>query len=188
MQIYVKTLTGKNFTLDVEPSDTIEDVKTKIQDAEGIPLDRQRLILANTELEDERDFFFYNITHESVLHLVVRMRGMISTFTSNDESSSLVAYLMLSDEERVNATVPINELRKKMTTESADDFFTFKYQEKPDILHESQRSILCDLLEFVWHKTTGTSEAGRVDMRMTLSKDQLTAVSLSGLLCWRWNS
>ncbi|PKU82065.1 Ubiquitin [Dendrobium catenatum] len=75
MQIFVKTLQGNKFALQVEPSETICNIKTMIKDKKGFPTDQQRLIYAGRELQDDRTLSYYKIQKNYTLYLVLRQQG-----------------------------------------------------------------------------------------------------------------
>ena len=107
MQIFLKTLTGKTITIDIEPGDTIQVLKQKYSDYEGIPTDTIRLIFAGLQLENNRTLTFYNIKKEATLHHVLRLKGMISNFKSpTNINHILTKWLMTSDINPQNTIIP----------------------------------------------------------------------------------
>jgi hypothetical protein len=75
MQLFVKTLDGKTLTVDAEEEDTIEDIKNRIMEKEGVPTDQQRLIFGGKQLEGQKTLADYDVQEDSTFHMVLRLRG-----------------------------------------------------------------------------------------------------------------
>jgi len=182
MKIYIATQTSKRFTISVDRNDRIVTLKNKLRRKEGIPVNHQILFINvknkyEVHLEDEHTISSYRIKDGSIIYMAWRSRGMNSTLTDNDISSSLTHYLMKTDEERGNVPIPLSLLRAKAARAGANPWITFRFQQDAGILTSDHCTQLCSFLDYMWEATDTAADpeysTNRVDMCLVLPDEQL---------------
>ena len=112
MQIYVKTLTGKTtITLEVKRSDTIRDVKGKIQDKKGIRPNRLRLFFLGNQLNDDRTLADYSINIEATLNVVIKSRGLMKIFVKTVTGNNTISLKVERSDTIANVKAKIHDTK-----------------------------------------------------------------------------
>ncbi|XP_066934905.1 uncharacterized protein [Clytia hemisphaerica] len=149
MQIFVKTLTGKTLALKCDPNYTIHDCQCQIQDMEGIPPSAQRLIFTGKQLEVHHKLIDYGIKKEDTLHLVLRLRGMISNFSEYDVTDPVTAFLMKGDITGVEISDELLKEKRKSIPNSAEYSKLKMEYTHESIMSENQRKKLLGVADYI---------------------------------------
>ena len=168
--IYVQTLAKNSIPLRVLPHYTIAMVKMMIQDKEDIRADLQRLFFNSEQLNDDWALGECGIQDKSVIFMGLRLRGMISTFRSHDESDPLIRYLLLPESERLVTAMPLANLQSIKSSKYATGN-TFKFQEDNGVLTKAHLDLLSKFLDFFWEKVCQSEGSTVFDIRAVLPED-----------------
>ena len=178
MKIYVKTLSGTTITLKVKPSDNLKDIKAKIQAKEGIPPDQQRHLFNGVHLEDGPTLSQYNIKNNSILHMVLRLRGMISNFSEFDENDPLNAFLMKGDVFGQELSGDLLNQRRLNLDGSKNSLLKIHHTGET-ILTDDQRLKLVGVADFMYalQKIKGNSETVLQDIKIILPSGTISKIT-----------